>query len=331
MSKTDPGAASPIAEGGAVVDAEWLDGLAERLAHVLDQGKVVRDLPLDRWCTYRVGGPAALAVLPRTGVELEAVMALLSGRPFFVLGLGSNVLVSDSGVDVPVVVTAGLAALGRSEDDDFVLWADSGTSCTDLAALALEEGLSGLEFFHRLPGSVGGAAYMNARAFGQEVSQVLVRAKVVSRSGEALLLDLGPSDFSYKRSPFMGQDWVIERLWWHLEKGDRSVIEAKMKANEEHRRRNGEMDHPSCGCVFKNPPGRSAGAVIDDCGMKGFRIGGAWVSERHANFVVHDGAATARDIRAVAEEVRRVVREKVGVDLEYEVQFVGMWDPKDRG
>ncbi len=310
-------------------DRGRFEALARRLEEAVGGDRVVLGLSLDRWCTYQVGGKAPLAVFPRTGEELAEVARILGDAPFQVLGLGSNVLVSDEGLDEPVVITKDLSGMGL--DVDGLVWSDAGASCTDLAALALDAGLSGLEFFHMLPGSVGGAAYMNARAFGQEVSQRLVRARLVTRQGDMLSLELSKDDFSYKQSPFMGHDWIIERLWWRLSPADPGEIQSRMAANEEHRRRNGELDHPSCGCVFKNPSGRSAGRMIESCGLKGFRVGGAWVSEQHANFVVHDGKATARDIRAVAEEVRRVVRDRTQVDLEYEVRFLGRWsEPKSR-
>ena len=279
-------------------------------------------------CTYHVGGPARLAVFPKTVEHLSAVIRFLveQGVHFDVLGLGSNVLVADAGLSDPVVVTA---EMDRVVVDGRRIRAQAGVTCSEVARVALDHGLTGLEFFHGLPGSVGGAAFMNARAFGQEFRDWAVGAKVVTRRGDVLAMRLSPDLFAYKRSPFMDRELIVEEVEWLLEKAPRDQIRAQMDANGHHRSQNGEREFASCGCVFKNPAGRSAGKLVDACGLKGLRIGGAWVSERHGNFVVHDGQACAGDIRAVMEKVRRDVAAKTGVALDYEVRFLGKWPNQD--
>ncbi len=298
--------------------------LAERLAAELPRGMVHRNVSMAKLTTYRVGGLADVVLVPRSIQELSEALSLLwkVGAEYVVLGRGSNVLVSDRGIREPVVLTTRLVRMGGLGDR---LWSEAGVECSDLATVAAELGLTGLEFFYRLPGSVGGALFMNARAFGQEVSQVARRALVVRPRGGLETVELAPEDFAYKRSPFMGSDGVLAKVWWALEPGTKEEITARMEANASHRERNGESMYPSCGCVFKNPPGQSAGRLIDECGLKGKRFGGAWVSARHGNFIHHGGSATAAEIRTLMERIRQEVADRTGVELDYEVRFVGDW------
>ena len=215
----------------------------------------------------------------------------------------------------------------RMEVSGLRIRAGAGVESTRLSAIACERGLTGVEFMHCLPGSVGGAAFMNARAFGQEMSRILRRAEVVDRQAGLRVKQTDPADFSYKHSPFMAEGLVVTEVELELDPGSEREIREKMEANERHRRSKGEMDHPSCGCVFKNPTGGdlSAGGIIDRCGLKGSREGSAWVSEQHANFVVHDGKATPLMIRTLMERVRETVKREAGVELGYEVRFLGDW------
>ena len=298
--------------------------LAEVLERELPPGRVFRQVPMSRLTTYRVGGPADVVVVPRSTRELAQAVRILHDHdsPYVVLGQGSNVLVADEGIGEPVVLTTRLGCMGG---EDSTLWAEAGVHCTDLALVALERSLTGLEFFYKLPGSVGGAVFMNARAFGQEVSQVVRRAEVVKEDGRVETVALAPEMFSYKKSPFMGSGDILAKVWFELEPGDRDAIHERMEANRRHRQRNGEDLYPSCGCVFKNPPGVSAGKLIEGCGLKGRRLGSAWVSGRHANFVLHRGEASARELRSLMEIVRQEVARGAGVELEYEVRFLGRW------
>jgi len=296
------------------------------LLKALPQNRIVQSLPLAPLCTYRVGGNADLAVCPRSAHEAADTIAILSrhGCSYEILGQGSNVLVSDNGVREPMIITTKMNVV---ELDRNLLIADAGTPCTKLASAAFQAGLTGLEFFHCLPGSVGGATFMNARAFGQEVSQTIEWVDIIKPNGELVRQELTPADFSYKRSPFMDKDVFVARASFRLKTAPRDHIRATMEANETHRRKKGEMDNPSCGCVFKNPyhAGRSAGALIDSCNLKGLRLGRAWVSHKHANFVVHSGKATAAQIRQLMERVRTTVYTRTGVSMDYEVRFLGEW------
>jgi len=299
------------------------DGLADDLA-VLVGTRVEPNLPLAPLTTYEVGGPADWAVFPRTPEALAATVALLRrrGLPLQVLGRGSNVLIGDAGIRGVVLV---LRELDGVEHQGNRLRVGAGADCTAVAAAALEAGLTGLEFFHYLPGSVGGAAFMNARAFKQEMSQVWRAALVATVEGELVERRFTPKDFAYKSSPVQTSSELVARLDLELAPGDPTAIQAQMRFNEETRRTNRELDHPSCGCVFKNDHafGAPSGQLIDRCGLKGFTIGGASVSPHHANFVINLGHATAAELRAVIEHVRRVVHEQTGHLMDPEVRFVG--------
>jgi UDP-N-acetylmuramate dehydrogenase len=299
---------------------------ARRLQQEL-RGRVELDCPLAPLTTYSIGGKADLVLLPEDPEDLARGVALLGelGLPWMVLGGGSNVLVSDKGVRGAVVLTVELRQL-KVQGSRIV--AGAGVASHELALAALAASLSGVEFLTRLPGSLGGACLMNARAFGGEISAVLCRALVVSRAGALGERDLLPEQFSYKRSPFQESGEIVARATLELTPGDAEEIRRRMDHNEARRRDAHEMDHLSCGCVFKNDydVGTPSGKLIDQCGLKGFRIGDAQVSPHHANFVINLGRATASDVRRVIEHVQRTVARMTGHQLEPEVRMVGEWD-----
>jgi UDP-N-acetylmuramate dehydrogenase len=288
--------------------------------------RCVPELPLAEHTTYRVGGPADLAVFPRSPEQLARIQrtAAAKGLPVTLLGLGSNVLVADRGIRGVVVLLRDLAHI---QVDDAVVRAGAGADCTAVAACALEAGLEGLEFFHHLPGSVGGAAFMNARAFDQEMSQVWRAARLVTPEGRLVERRFSSELFRYKHSPLQESGEIAAELTLRLTPGAPAAIAARMERNERQRRKNGEFCWPSCGCVFKNDRriGVPSGRLIDQCGLKGFSIGGARVSPLHANFVVNAAKARAADLRAVIEHVRAEVERRTGHRLEPEVRLLGQW------
>lgn len=306
-----------------------LSTLAEQLRSGIS-GPVQLDLPLAQFTTYRIGGPADLVLFPADTKELAMAVAQLqqAGVPWEVLGGGSNVLVSDRGVRGAVVMTVQLTQL---EVEQTRIRASAGVDSHQVAEAARDAGLSGAEFLTWLPGSIGGACLMNARAYGGEISEVLTGAIVVTPRGEIRQRQLGPEQFSYKRSPFSQSDEIIAEVTLSLRQGQPERIQQQMDLIEQQRRANREMDHPSCGCVFKNDHriGVSSGKLIDDCGLKGFRIGDAQVSPHHANFVINLGRATAEQVWQVAQHVRRTVAEQTGHRLELEMRRMGQWEGED--
>lgn len=288
------------------------------------RGSVERGVELAPYTTYRIGGPADLALSPVDAADLaRAVQALqAAGVPWVMLGGGSNVLVSDRGVRGAVVLTRNLT---RLEVQGTELWAGAGVVSHQVALAALEAGLTGAEFLAHLPGSFGGACLMNAKAHGGEISVVLRRALVVTARGELARSDLRPEEFAYKRSPFAERGQVVAEACLGLAAGERSAIEARVREIELARRKNHELDFPSCGCVFKNDHrlGVPSGLLIDRCGLKGYRVGDAQVSPYHANFVINLGRATAADVWQVISHVRETVAHRTGHALELEVKLLG--------
>ncbi len=302
--------------------------LAARLRRVM-RGPVALDHPLAPYTTYRVGGPADLALSPLDAEDLAAAAAELwrCGQGFEVLGGGSNVLVSDRGLRGVVVLTGGLRAL-RVQGARIV--AGAGVPSHDVAEAARAAGLTGAEFLTRLPGSVGGACFMNARAYGGEVAGVLCQARLVGRDGAARDVPCRGADFGYKRSPFQGSGEVIVEVTLALRPGDPARIAARMAEIAASRDERHELEHPSCGCVFKNDHrvGVPAGQLIEACGLKGLREGDAVVSPHHANFVLNLGGASAAQLRRLIERVRQAVQQQTGHRLELEVRLLRLWEPE---
>ncbi len=278
--------------------------------------------------TFRIGGPAEALVEPGSRESLAALLsaARAEGLPVFILGGGANLLVGDGGIRGLVVALKGLAGIRRSEEG---LWADAGAAVTDLVEAAAEAGLSGLEFAAGLPGSVGGAAYMNARCYEREFADVVVRIDYLDPGGTFGRLSPDRGEWAYKRTPFMPggrlSGSVVLGAGFRLVPGDRAAIRARMRELEADRAAKGHFDFPCAGSVFKNDRrfGRPTGKILDELGFRGRRLGTAAVSEKHANIFVNPGGATAADMRALIDLARRDARERFGYELEPEVVIVG--------
>ncbi len=289
--------------------------------------------PLNTLTTYRLGGPAALALLPSTSEEAARAMELLHKLGLAdcaVIGGGSNVLIADGGIPGPTLLLSRLNQCSwEGTSGAPLLRLGAGVGSSTVAELALARGYAGAEFLSALPGSIGGAAFMNARAFGAEMGQLLVEARGVTREGALLRLSLRPEEFQYKSSPFRQRELIVTEVTLQLSPGTPEEINAKMEANRAHRKKNGEELYPSCGCVFKNPYhyGISAGKIIDDLDLKGFGTPNVWVHHKHANFIVHNGQATSREVRSVMEAVRAKVKAALDLELQFEVEFLGEWSP----
>jgi UDP-N-acetylmuramate dehydrogenase len=284
--------------------------------------------PLAPYTTYRVGGLGQVVLFPRDADELARMVGCLAWfeEPVsLVLGHGANVLISDDGIPGATLVLRYMDAC-RFEGDTLI--ADAGLAADTAAQITRNAERTGLEFLAGLPGTLGGAAFMNARAFDHDVGGVLEWAELVEPTGRVKTYYPNPADFGYKRSPFMGTTAVISRValrTWH---GCGDAIEAAMERHRALRRTRGEDRVLSCGCVFQNPSTREApaGKLIDECGLKGYGTDHAWVYAGHANFIVHDGLAAAAELRALFLEVQRLVHERTGVLLEPEVRFCGVFD-----
>lgn len=284
--------------------------------------------PMERHTTFRVGGPAALMALPRTEEETLAAIqtaASLDIWPLFV-GNGSNLLVDDSGLDAFVLKTVpGLNSCTRSGT---ALSGMSGVRLSRFAEAAAGYGLSGLEFAHGIPGSLGGGVVMNAGAYDGELRHIISSVRVVDRDGTVREVSGPECDFGYRHSAFSEGDCFVLSATALLRPGDREAIEGRMKELMERRRSKQPLEYASAGSTFKRPQGHFAAALIEGCGLKGFSVGAAQVSEKHAGFVVNRGGASCREILTLMEAVQERVYRETGVMLEPEVRY---WKGGERG
>ena len=299
-----------------------LDRLAEDFRRELPELELRREEPMSRHTTFRVGGPAALMALPRDEEQLlrTARIARQSEARTLFVGNGSNLLVDDAGLDALVIKTA--PRVSRVEAEKGVLSAGAGISLAQLAVEAASRGLTGLEFSHGIPGSLGGAVVMNAGAYGGELCQVISAVRAMDGQGEYRELTGPECAFSYRHSLFSDGDWLVLGARVTLEPGDPSAIRARMEELMGKRKAKQPLEYPSAGSTFKRPEGHFAAALIEGCGLKGLRVGGAQVSVKHAGFVINTGGATCRDILELMDQVRERVFRETGVTLEPEVRYV---------
>jgi UDP-N-acetylmuramate dehydrogenase len=286
------------------------------------------DEPMAPHTSFRIGGPADAFLSPRTERDLrEARRAcLLAGVPVFLLGGGTNILVADAGIRGAVIDLTGLRGIRMEEG---VLHALAGTPISDAAAAAAASGFSGLEFAYSLPGTVGGAVWMNARCYDGAISDRLLAAVSLGDDPEPLRREVRPEDWGYKRSPYQGLREAILSAEFRLEPGDRGRMEARMAEIKADRERKGHFRFPSAGSMFKNDRafGAPTGALIDSLGLRGLAVGGAQVAPYHGNIFINTGRATAAEMRELILTVERRVADRLGFRLEREVILVGDWEP----
>ncbi len=306
-----------------------------RLTEYLNSHRIpyLTDEPMSSHTSFRIGGEARLFITPSDPQKLSELLAFMSQlviKPI-IIGRGSNLLVGDQGISSPVIcIDEGMSAIEIStlpdhdlSSDDVVVWAQAGASLTKLCRFCAEQGLTGLEFAFGIPGTVGGAIYMNAGAYGGEMSQVLHSARHIDLSGKAHRFTADMLDFGYRHSLYCDNSHCITGGYFVLRRGEREKILGTMEDIIAKRRDKQPIEWPSAGSTFKRPPGNYASALIDTCGLKGLTVGGAQVSEKHAGFVINKGGATAKDVLTLIAKIREIVMQKTGYDLECEVQMIG--------
>lgn len=269
--------------------------------------------------TMKIGGSCDILVRVNSEEVLSGILKLCreSVIPTFILGKGSNILVSDKGWHGCVILLT--EELAQISVDGCTVTAFAGASLVSVCKAALENSLTGLEFAYGIPGTVGGALYMNAGAYGGEMCDVVVSARYIDDSGVIREISRDEMELSYRHSFFSQKNYVILSVTMQLENGERSAIKARMEELMQKRRDKQPLEYPSCGSTFKRPAGYFAAALIEECGLKGLRVGGAMVSEKHSGFVINYQNATFDDVMAVVNEVKRVVKEQKGVELECEM------------
>lgn len=279
--------------------------------------------PMARHTTFRVGGPARLMAFPKDKKEIKAAVRAADQMgvvPFF-LGNGSNLLVADEGVEAFVIKTGGL---DQTREVNRRLRAECGIPLSRLAVAALGRGLTGLEFAHGIPGSLGGAVVMNAGAYGGEMVQVLTAVTYLDKHGQEHTVPASECSLTYRHSMFTDHpEWLVLEAEMELEQGDAEEIRAKMEDLAQRRKSKQPLEYPSAGSTFKRPEGHFAAALIEQCGLKGLTVGGAQVSEKHAGFVINRGGATCADILKLTEQIKETVLRETGVTLELEVRTLG--------
>lgn len=282
------------------------------------------DVRLSELTTFKIGGPcAALVTLPDEPAA-KTVFSYLREKqiPYYLIGRGSNLLATDKGFDGVVVKLGGALAEGIRCTDGIVT-CGAGVTLQKLCQFALDHCLTGLEFAYGIPGSVGGAVYMNAGAYDGEFSQILLSVTLLDDSGEIRTVSADELELSYRHSILMEKKWTVLTVSVVLEEGSRDEIRAKMQDLIGRRKSKQPLEFPSAGSTFKRPAGSFASKLIDECGLKGYTVGGAQVSEKHAGFVINRGGATFADVMAVCQHVQDVVKAQTGFVLELEPEIIG--------
>ena len=298
----------------------------ERLAALcqLEKIPVLWDEPMKNHTSFKIGGPAAALCAPKDRQQLRELVGFVQreGVDSWYIGSGSNLLVSDAGLSgVAILLDSGFD--GEIELDGTVLLAPAGKKLSAVCAAACAAGLTGLEFAYGIPGSVGGAVYMNAGAYGGEMKDRLLWVECLAPTGEIVRLEQEQLSLSYRHSRFMEegmQGSCIVRAAFGLQRGEKAAIQSEMDRILNQRRQKQPLEYPSAGSTFKRPQGAFAAQLIDECGLKGFTVGGAQVSEKHAGFVINTGKATCADVLELTRQVRECVQEKTGYLLELEVR-----------
>ena len=297
--------------------------IKQRFQEILGNDRVLEAEPMSKHTTFRIGGPADLFVAPENTDEIKKLIAICKEEevPYFILGNGSNLLVSDKGyrgVIIQLYRSFGQITLMENE-----IHAQAGALLSGIAAMAREASLTGFEFAGGIPGTLGGAVVMNAGAYGGEMKDVLKEVTVLTPEGEVVTLQARELQMGYRTSIIKESGYIVLEAVISLKKGDQDEIKSRMQELAGMRSSKQPLSYPSAGSTFKRPEGYFAGKLIMDSGLRGYQVGGAQVSEKHCGFVINTGNATAKDVTTLMADVQRIVMEKFGVKLEPEVKFLG--------
>lgn len=293
--------------------------MRDRLVQICSEENVLFDENVGKYTTFKVGGTAKAVILPENTTQLKEVIKLLKNN-YIILGNGSNVLFKDNGTDEYVIITK---KLKKIEIQDDMVYAQCGALMPALSIAVAEQSLAGLEFASGIPGTVGGGIYMNAGAYDGVLCEIIEYADCIDENGEEHRIYKKDLDMYYRHSVFMENNMIITGGCFKLKKGNKSDIYALMQEYNNRRREKQPLEYKSAGSTFKRPEGYFAGKLVEDAGLKGFHVGDAYVSEKHAGFIVNKGNATAKEILAVIDKCKQDVMEKFGVSLEPEIKIFG--------
>ena len=311
--------------------------LYSSLCTITKEENILRDEPMCRHTTFRVGGPADYFVEPGSESVLKELLLLCreTETPFFILGNGSNLLVSDEGYRGVMISLRGFDEISFREGESTeagktIMTAGCGVLLSKAAMQAAERGLTGFEFAGGIPGTLGGAVTMNAGAYGGEIRDVILSARVMTKAGDVRELSVEELDLSYRHSIIQEKDLIVLSADFAFAHGDEEQIKEQMRQLNTQRREKQPLEYGSAGSTFKRPEGYFAGKLIQDAGLKGYTVGGAQVSEKHSGFVVNRGGATAEEVAFLIKQVQKKVMKQFNVMMQPEVRFVGFADTEVR-
>lgn len=295
----------------------------KKLTEVINREQIFIDEPMKKHTTFRIGGPADYFLVPEDKEQVQRITAICKEEnvPYYIIGNGSNLLVSDKGYRGAIIQI--YKEMSRMDAEGTVIKAQAGVSLSKIANEALKEGLTGFEFAAGIPGTLGGACVMNAGAYGGEMKDVLLDVTVLTPEGEMLTIQKENLELGYRTSIIARKNYIVLEASIELQHGDKKEIKARMDELKEKRTGKQPLEYPSAGSTFKRPEGYFAGKLIQDAGLRGFQVGGAQVSEKHCGFVINKDNAAASDIVELMKQVADKVEDKFGVRLEPEVKRLG--------
>ncbi len=284
--------------------------------------KIFKDFELSNFNSYKIKSKCAIAYFPESESDFIEIFTTLKGKKYIVIGNGNNVILSKSYYNIPFVILNGF--FDRITLNESYIEAEAGATTFNLSKFALENSLTGAEFLYDIPSSIGGAVVMNAGTKEGETKNILHKVRYLDLNDLNIKEKLNSEiDLSYRDSYFQNnKDAIILKVWFRLEKGEQNKIESLMKESKERRWSKQPREFPNCGSVFKRPPGRFVGPMLDELGLKGFSIGGAQVSKKHSGFIVNKGEATGEEILTLIKEIQKRVKEKFDVELEVEQRVI---------
>ena len=298
-------------------------GLIEELKNILGDEGVKVEEAMSRHTSFKVGGNAQIFLEPKDEKALQSLLKFINAEKidYYIIGNGSNMLVSDKGYKGIIISMLKFTSPSLIENESITI--SAGKTLKELTEFARDNSLSGLEFAYGIPGSVGGAVFMNAGAYDGEIKEVLDKVKVMDKEGNVLSLNAGELDLSYRHSNIEEKGYIVLEAKFNLKKADKSAIWEKMQELMARRIDKQPLNFPSAGSTFKRPEGYFAGKLIDDAGLRGYSIGGAKVSDKHCGFIVNADKASAKDVYALITYVRLKVKDRFGVELEPELRVLG--------
>ena len=308
------------------IETSNIKNTIEKIRAIIPEERVLIDEPMSRHTSFRIGGPAAAFVTVCNEEELEKLLFLLldDDAEYMLIGNGSNFLVADEGYPGIMMILGGeFEDIVQHEDDECCVTVGAARSLGSTSAFLTEKGLAGMEFASGIPGSIGGAVFMNAGAYGGEMKDIVKSVRLMKPDGSEIVeLDAEEMDFGYRHSVVEDTGLIVLSAVFELESDDPEAIAARVRELQDKRNSKQPVNYPSAGSTFKRPVGGYAAALIDEAGLKGYRVGGAMVSEKHAGFVINAGGATAEDVLSVMRHVRKTVYENSGIMLEPEVRLI---------